>query len=53
MTHLMAHIGAPGRRDAASAMGVHRASGATHPAHRGGPPEAGWFFVAGGVAGRL
>jgi hypothetical protein len=33
----------PGRREAASAMGVHRASGATHPEIHLGPPKAGRF----------
>ena len=41
MTHLMARGGFPGRRDAASAMGVHRASGASCPESHLGPPQAG------------
>ena len=41
MTHLMARGGFPGRRDVAPAMGVHRASGATHPESHLGPPQAG------------
>ena len=41
MTHLMAQGGFPSRRDVASAMGVHRASGASCPEGHLGPPQAG------------
>ena len=40
-THLMARGGFPGRRDAAPAMGIHRASGASCPESHLGPPQAG------------